>query len=84
METASERHDRVIVEISYVVLSSVVLLLAVLFIEWVSWWAFSLTGRAWMPVGSGVALVAVAALGLRAIRLLSRFGLCANTQVHDG
>jgi small neutral amino acid transporter SnatA (MarC family) len=73
VETAHERHGQVSVEIAYVVLSSALIVAIVVAVEWVAWWAFSLTGRTWRGVGETIIAVVLAALAVRAIRLLSRF-----------
>jgi hypothetical protein len=72
METTPAHHDQVTVEIAYVVVSSVVLMSAVIGVEWAFWWAFSLSGPGWQSVGTVIASLALAVLAVRGIRLLER------------
>jgi hypothetical protein len=74
METARSRHDQIIVEIAYVVISSALLLSLVVLAEWIAWRAFSLGGSNWRSVGDTIVILVLAALAVRGTRLFRRFG----------
>jgi hypothetical protein len=65
-------HDQAIVEIAYVTLSSVVILVSLIAVEWVAWWSFSLTSPMWRVIGYGVLVVVALGLAKRAAALLRR------------